>query len=431
MPTFQVAPVLPSAAWSESAAPRGRKNTWRRATAAGVLALLGACGGGGSDAPTAAPAAGPTAASYTQGPVSGFGSVIVGGVRFDDSTAAISDEDGAAHAASELKLGMQLQIDAGAVDRSVAGSARAKAQRIRWGTEVTGPVGRVDTAASTVVVLGQTVLVTTSTVFDSALAGGLAALTAGTVVEVHGILDSASGRITATRLEAQAGVTAYRLRGAVAALDATAKTFRIGSELVSYAGIAAADVPAGLANGQVVRVQLQTVQVAGAWVATRLRAGLRAPDPTPGVPRDAHLEGLITAFTSSAAFEINGLKVDASAATFPDGTAGIVLGARVEVSGSVVTTAGVSVLVATKVEIEERRDQGRRALELHGTIGTLDTAAKTFALRGVTVWYGGAAVVYKNGVQADLANGKRVEVRGVLSADRTRLEAQRIEFGGS
>jgi hypothetical protein len=45
----------------------------------------------------------------------------------------------------------------------------------------------------------------------------------------------------------------------------------------------------------------------------------------------------------------------------------------------------------------------------------------------VTVWFGGT-VAYTGGVEADLANGKRVEVRGVLSVDRTRIEATSIVF---
>jgi hypothetical protein len=391
---------------------------WRVAltTAFSATVLLAACGGGGSD-PTPNPVVAAAATSYSQGAITGFGSVFVGGVRYDDTGAAVADDDGGAHNSSALKLGMMVEVD-GADANAAAGTARAL--RIRFGNEVVGPVGAVDTAASTVVVLGQTVLVTTSTVFDSTLSGGLSALTAGAVIEVHGILDTANGQIVATRIEAEDAATAYRLRGVISALDTTAKTFKIGSELVSYAGIDSAAVPTSLADGQVVRVALQTTQVNGAWVATKLRSGLRLPDTA---RPDAHVEGAITTFTSTSSFVVNGLTVNATNATFPDGTTGIVLGARVEVHGTV--TDGV--LVATKVEVQDRRDHGRRDLELRGELGTLDTTAKTFALRGVTVWYGGT-VAFKDGTEADLANGKRVEVKGVLSTDRTRLEATRIEI---
>ncbi len=397
-----------------------RSFDWRVVVATvtlGATALLAACGGGGD---ASADAAAPTevATDYTQGVITGFGSVIVGGVRYDDANALVSDDDDNRRDRSLLKLGMVVQVDGSAVDRAL-GTARAL--RIRFGSEVLGPVGTIDTAAATVEVLGQTVLVTTSTVFDESLAGGLAAITTGDVLEVHGILDPANSRIVATRIELEDSALAYRLRGVISALDTTAKTFRIGDELISYSGLLSADIlPSLLVNGQVVRVLLQTTQVNGAWVATRLVPGVRLID---GSLPDAHVEGVITSFTSTSQFAVNGLAVDASNAAFPDGSDAIALGARVEVTGTV--TDGV--LVATKVEVEDRRDNGRRALELHGALSNLDTAAKTFALRGVTVWYGGT-VLWKDGTEASLANGQSIEAKGVLSADRTRLEALLIDF---
>jgi hypothetical protein len=395
---------------------------WRAAVAAGIAigsaVLLAACGGGGGDA---APSTGTTtpqaATTYTQGVISGFGSVIVGGVHFDDSLAVVRDDDGNSRNRSELKLGMMVEIDAGHVDRA---AGNAQAMQIRWGSEIVGPVGAIDAAASTVQVLGQTVLVTTSTLFDDSLAGGLTALAPGRVVEVHGILDPANGRVVATRIEAEDAAAAYKLRGVIANLDTVAKTFTINGELISYAGLPTGLVPPSLGNGQVVRVLLQTTRVGSAWVATALRGGLRLPD---AAHREAHVEGVITVFTSTASFQVNGLAVDASQASFPDGTAGIVLGARVEVEG----TVSNGVLVASKVEIQERRTMGHRALELRGELGNLNVGDKTFALRGVTVWFGGT-VLYRDGNETALANGRRVEVQGVLSGDRTRLEARRIEF---
>jgi hypothetical protein len=245
------------------------------------------------------------------------------------------------------------------------------------------------------------------------------------VVEVHGAAGTTAGQITATRIEAAAGATSYHLRGTVAALDTTAKTFSIGAATISYAGLAAADVPGTLANGVIVRARLNTVQSGGAWVATALRGDKHLPTGTGTGSIDTHIEGAITVFTASAAFEIGGVKVDASAATFPDGTAGIVLGARVDVTG---TLNASGTLVATQVELDVKPSAGgMRPLELHGALSALDATAKTFLLRTVTVSFGGT-VVYKNGTEADLANGKSVDVYGVLSADRKNLAASRIDF---
>ncbi|MEY3271827.1 MAG: hypothetical protein RLZZ341_728 [Pseudomonadota bacterium] len=392
-----------------------RRTLLAAAAASSASALLAACGGGGSDEPEAPTA---TASSYTDGVITGFGSVIVGGVRFDDSKAAVTTEEGTALAAGALRLGMTVEVDGGRIDRA---AASALALRIRLNSELIGPVGAVDAAAGTLVVLGQTVLVTTSTVFDDTLSGGLAALTAGRVVEVYGIPDPANARIVATRIEAEDAAPAYKLSGRIASLDTTARTFAINGQVVNYAGVPAAQVPPGLANGQSARVRLQTAPVAGQWVATALRAGRRWPESM----GEAKLEGVITAFASTSSFSVNGLPVNASAATFPDGTTGLALGARVEVSGSIV--AGV--MQATTVEIEERRFPGPRVWDLRGEVGQLDTAAKTFALRGITVWYGGT-VEFRDGTVANLANGVRVRVRGPLAADRTRLEATRIDFIG-
>jgi hypothetical protein len=393
-----------------------RRTLLAAALGSAASGLLAACGGGGDDPASTAGGGTATASSYTDGVISGFGSVIVGGVRYDDSAASISTEDGVALAASALKLGMTVEIDGGRIDRL---AATALALRIRLNTEVKGPVEAIDTTAGTATVLGQTVLVTTSTLFDETLAGGLAALAVGDVVEVYGILDPEGARIVATRIEAEDSATEYKLRGRIANLDTAAKTFAINGALVSYASLPAAQVPAGLANAQLVRVRLQTTPVNGQWVATALRGGRRFPDAI----TEAKLEGIVTAFASSTSFSVNGLPVNATGASFPDGTTGLQLGARVEVQG----TISNGVMQASTVEIEERRFPGPRQWDLRGEIGNLDTTAKTFALRGVTVWYGGT-VEYRDGSEATLANGVRLRVRGPLAADRTRMEAQRIDF---
>lgn len=400
-----------------------RRTRWLGTLALAVTALLAACGGGGDAVAPAAPAPGApdiTAAAFSQGPIAGFGSIIVGGVRWDDSAAGVFDDSGNSVSRSALQLGVMVEVEGSALD---LGTSRGNALRVRLGSETRGPVSSVDAAGSSFVVLGMTVQVTSTTVFDDSLRGGLAGLAAGQVVEVHGLLNTTTNQIVATRVEAESSVTRYALRGVISALDAGARTFRIGSQLISYAGLANATP----ANGQVVKVTLQTTPVAGAWVAT----ALRGPASRPGDSAHTHVEGLITAWTSAAVFSIGPVTVDASQARFPDGTAGVVLGARVEVEGR--TANGV--LVASKVEIDNGRGNGSRngggssgrGFELHGAISALNTSARTFVVRSVTVSYAGS-VEFKDGTVADLADGRPVEVKGVMSADRTRLDARRIDF---
>jgi hypothetical protein len=244
---------------------------------------------------------------------------------------------------------------------------RAEASEISFGSALLGPVSAVDTVAKSLVVLGQTVLVVDTTVLDDRLVGGFAGITVGTVLEVHGTIDATTGAITATRIEPSAAAAGFKIRGIVANLDSTAMTFTIGTALISYAGVTPA--PAGLANGQLVRVRLQTTQVAGAWVATRL---------SPAAPRvedadEAEIEGTITAFTSSTSFSVNGIPVDASTAQFPNGSTGIVLGAHVEVEGA----SSNGVVVATKVSTETQEERHAAGFELHGAITAIDSTAQT------------------------------------------------------
>jgi hypothetical protein len=99
--------------------------------------LLAGCGGGGGDA-VSSPAGSAAPSSFAAGTIAGFGSVIVNGVRFDDSKARVSDDDGQAADASVLRLGMRVEIQGGAVNDDGSGP-RAEAREIRFGSGACRP----------------------------------------------------------------------------------------------------------------------------------------------------------------------------------------------------------------------------------------------------------------------------------------------------
>jgi hypothetical protein len=388
---------------------------WRQAGAsvlagATLAVVLVACGGGGGGGAT-------TAQSFTSGPIGGLGSIIVNGVRFDDRSAQVqSDDDGSVHSPGELKLGMMVEVESLAIDDS---SARAVATHVRFGSEIVGPVATVDAVAQTLRVLDQTVEIKPTTVFDDSLVGGFAGISPNQVLEIHAQFDAASGHYVATRIESEAAVPAFRLRGMVSALDTTLKTFKIGDAVVNYANIADADLPDNLANDLRVRVRLQAqpAQVTGPWLALSVRSGVRKVDDI----GDARVRGLVTAFTSPQQFEVQGIVVDATNATFDPNPAAVQLGVLVEVRGQ----ASAGNIVATRVKVRNESDDDLQQVELHGTVSALD--ATTFMLRGVKVDYS-QVTTWKNGAPTDLANDKQVEVKGVWSADHSVLVAKLIEF---
>lgn len=381
--------------------------------AAAVLAT--GCGGGGGGG--AGPA---TGSAFTMGTITGFGSIIVDGVRFDDSRAQVLDDDNQPHSSGELKLGMTVEVLSNRVQATSAGRS-ATAQQIRFGAEIVGPVEAIDTTAGQLTVLGQTVDVSDTTVFDDSLAGGLSALVVGDIVEVHAQFDAANGQYLAKRIEKESQFAFFRLRGPVSNLDTTAKTFTIGGATISYSAVAAADLPPNFANGVPVRVRLQTTAVSGVWQAVTIRSGVRKVEDHD----EAEVRGIVTAFTDITSFSVNGLPVTTDGSTaFPDGTAGIAMGAAVEVEGAIVN----GVLVASKVQLEDHHASDDDHLnELHGAISGLDKAAQTFTVRGVQVHYS-SATTFSGGDASNLDNGKTVEVKGKLASDGVTVEAMEIKF---
>ena len=356
--------------------------------------------------------------TYSMGPISGFGSVIVNGVRFDDSAASVVDDDDTPRSRGELQLGMTVEVDGGEV-RSDASGRSATARRVRFGSALVGAVSAVDVAAGTLVALGQTVSVGAGTVFDERLSGGLAALAAGRTIEVYGLYDAANGRLLATRIAPAATGAAAQLRATVSSVDATARVLRIGAAAFSYS--AASGVPGTVAAGDIVRLRLRSgTDALGRYLVDAFLTGVRTPDD-----RDlGEIEGTVTAVASASVFRVGALTVDASAATFPNGTSGLRLGARVQIRG--VVRSGV--LRASTVEVTSDAQVEDRGFELKGAITALDTRARSFVLRGQTVGYGRSDLRVDGGTLADLAVGRSVEVKAVPTADRSALEATRLKF---
>jgi hypothetical protein len=411
------------------------RHPWRLFASAAVAAALAAgCGGGVDSGGTGAPAQ-----SQASGPISGFGSVIVNGVRYEDAGATILDDDGVTRPRSALALGMTVDVDAGAITREPGtGVAHAVATRIQFGSAIRGPVQAVNVGDSSLTVLGQTVRVDADTVFAGST--GLAGLAPGALVGVHALLDEASGTYMATRIERVDALAEYRLRGIVSALDVAARTFSIGGARVSYAGVLPQDLPQ-LAEGAIARVKLQTTQQAGLWVLTQ--AAIGRPPAREGA--DAEVEGYIADFASLASFTVDGKAVDASGANveFKHGTgAQLANGLRVEVEGRVQD----GVIVAREVKIkrvgrgddegdddddgnddDEDDDEGKR-FTLRGPIESVDLPQRSFVLRGMPVVFDGGTR-FSGGTMTNLLAGAEVEVKGVLTRNGTQLRATKIKFG--
>lgn len=381
--------------------------------ATSVLLLLAACGGGGGAPESSQPAPvadqSPRPLAVT-GTVTGFGSVIIDGVRYDDTGTTVKVDDGTdagtSVPVSDLKLGMTVdaQVEAGKLTNVTVRAA------------IAGAVGRVDLAASAFTIYGQTIKVATTGATPTLFEGvaNLAGLLVGDVVEVHGSVDD-SRAIVASRVERRprgALTGTVRIGGAVTALDSAARTFRFNDLTVDYGDARVSPADLSLANGQFVVVFGDAAPIGGRFVARTVRIKA-AQDGAP-----AAFGGRITAFASLGDFTVSGMRVDARTATLTGGgAADLAPGLSVAVEGRM--SGGV--LVADKLRVIRQPIDALASLK--GEV-TDFLSLSNLRLRGTAVDASTASFV--GGTAADLGNGAYVVVQGSVRGDVFR--AERIEF---
>ena len=144
--------------------------SWRSLVALALLAVITACGGGGGGSTTAGGVTGGGTGSFASGPITGFGSIIVNGVRYDDSSATVkAEDDDDGHDRSELKLGMMVTINGSAVSPGSTATASA----ITFASEIEGTI-TAKIGTKTLVVHGVNVLITSTTVCEITATTGCA-----------------------------------------------------------------------------------------------------------------------------------------------------------------------------------------------------------------------------------------------------------------
>jgi Domain of unknown function (DUF5666) len=392
----------------------GTLTRWRGPTFALLsLVLLVSCGGSG----VVDTGGTGVAQSLAAGPVTGLGSVFVSDVRFDDSTSTITDEDDNVLTQDQLQVGMLTRVDASTIS-DTDNEPMAVALSVRVFSEVKGPVDSINVAGNTMVVLGQTVRITAATWFDSALSGGLSAISVGQVLEVYGQYNARTDQYFATRIVPRTSPSEYVVRGLLSSVSPATSTLTINALTVSYSALSAASLPP-LNAGAFLRIKVAVQPNSNVWTATAVtQGGNSLPDR-----KDVRVVGRISAWTSSSQFSVNGIPVDASTASFPAGASGVVLGARVGVLGS----ASGGVLKASTVIVKGDESAANSTFEFHGAVSSLNTINQTLSVRGITVNYS-AQTQFIGGAITDLAVGRNIDVIGPLSTDLTGIQAQSITF---
>lgn len=375
---------------------------------------IAACGGGGGGSGSAA-----GTGVVSKGVITGFGSVLVNGVKFETTaTTVVSDDTNVS--TSALDVGMMVRVRGKLNDDGVTGSAT----HIEYEDSLQGPAQ--DLTATGCTILGQKVTVTATTIFDGAT--DLTAINAGQVLEVSGFTN-ADGTITATRIEVK-GAGEAKIRGTVGNLDPVAKTFTLAVMpatatapalvfTVDYTAAAVAPDAAALVNGAYVKVKSATAPSGTTLTATKVsvkKSGLDDADK-------AEVEGPVADFNAALkTFTVNGVKVDASGISLP---AGFADGSMIEVEGPL--SNGVLTAVECNAENESEDEQSRTGTVTAKTATTLTVQGVEYTVTATTIFHDDSAAQDRLLNLDAISINDTVEVAGYLEAATNKTIATKIE----
>lgn len=387
------------------------KHPWKRLAALGAAVLtmtLAACGGGsgGSGSTTS----GADAGALSTGTITAFGSVFVNGHEFDTRSAQVVDDDtGATVAASQLEVGMVVDVKAG----SGSSADHPEATELRLHPLARGYVDASDATAGTITVMGQTVQLTSATNYSDhracvsattspctavAAQADLAANAgaASSYVTVHGYLytgSAGSTNIVATLVSVGdvptgTGVLAFKAEGVVSATGTNTVTIggltaNLGSATCRVKG-APVDCASAFSAGQVVSVGSGTLAdplPVTTFTASRARLAGKLAVETDGAT--VELEGSVSG-VGATSFVLRGITVDASSLVSA-GTALPAVGDIVRVVGTV--AQGGQAVTASSLKVLHLASARTYGLEgdASGVAAGSDASTYTLSVLGQTI----------------------------------------------
>jgi len=373
----------------------------RRACLVWLGSALSACGGGGGGLANLAPGTGGTGSPmYSQGAISGFGSVVVNGIKFDDTQASVL-LDGLAAESGDLRLGMVAGVQG---QHSTLDATLGTAEAIEVWSIALGPIESVTNGNFEM--LGMTIQTDANTLFEGI--STVSALAASQTVSVWGLQVDADGtQWRATRVKLLETASSKRVAtGLVRRTDDDDNASLNGLEL-------SGEVAESLSTGVMVRVSGtlkddDSLQVAGSQV---LNAGFETY--ADGV---IEIEGFVTSAPANGRFMMGNITVDASNPALSTVVSQLTVGQEVEVYGA--WSSGV--LLAGRIVLEDGQSKD---IEIEATIDQF-TSVSDFVLRGQRC--DASAAIFEGGRASDLAVGIKIQVQGTIAGDV--LKVTQLEF---
>ncbi|MBI5194055.1 MAG: hypothetical protein HZA08_11540 [Nitrospirae bacterium] len=301
-------------------------------------------------------------------------SISVNGVAFSLNGTGIT-VNGTPAEKTNLKVGMIVKVD-GEFD---ATGSTGKALTIDFENNLEGPVdtGSIDASSKTFKVLGKTIFVDTTTVFEGT--ASFDSLKEGNVVEVSGF-EAVDGSIHATYIELKEetfhqGITQVELKGTISNVNTDLHTFVLNNITITYDGTKVNENV--LTNG--VNIEVKGI-ISPDNINTLVADKIELHNFTPSVKEGekVEIEGYITELTPSTDttidFKVNNqhVHVDTSKTTFEHGTiSDIQINTKVEVKGTI--ESGILNTTKVSIETEEHKETDKKHVEVSNTSNNAGT----------------------------------------------------------
>lgn len=392
-----------------------------------LFLLLASCG----PSPQAGGGIGGTGNTTTvvSGPITNTSSTTVAVSGYDYNTGpTVMTVDGISGNQRDLKKGMVVLLNATLTHNyETSDPPQRTANTLVYEDTVEGIVQAVAPDGSSLVVLGQTVAITTTTIIDPAIPGKnvLNLVPGRDLVEASGFV-TGDGLIVGTLIDLKTGTPDYEVKGFIKNHDATRKTFAIGSLTIDYRNAELKNLPdpsSNTWNGLLVDVRGNQVSPGGPGpYGVRMTATKVKPEELGVEDSEAtEIEGFVTQAISPGDFYLGNVHVQTSAGTtFEGGTSSdIVVGVHLEVHGSLVG----GIVNATRVEFEGET-------ELWANVATINSSDNTLTLAGLsalTIQFDAQTDLHGQGNPHglnDLRSGDYLQIHGQLRGGSTILATE-------
>lgn len=357
------------------------------------------------------------------GPITGFGSIIQNGVRYDVSQARFTRDGVAVPDQSQYRVGEIIKIQ-GTVNPD---GTTGQATQIDYGSLLQGQITALGTDGKSIYVLNQLVRTDSLTLFHGIKI--LSELAVGNVVQISGARD-AQGVIRANSLTRQqisfiTNTSSQLIEGRVTALNTATQTLTLNGLTIDYSQASLSSLP--VVNNY---VQVKSQQALQGKVLKAVSLVTAKEFVQFNTGEEAELEGLVTAFISPRRFAINGqLIVTTTNTEFDNSTpADIKLNALVEAEGRINQQGE---LVAEEISVRQASTAQTR--ELEGKVTEIDYPAQTIKVLDNTLAVDHSTIILHKAEEretslhfTDLHLNDHLEIKARQLSDG-RLLALRIE----